>query len=245
MAAGSSGAPGGQPPTRLASLKVVVFSDDDILTLGTNESYVIEIVPGGEETSAAGGEGSVDARAVLTAATVFGAIHGLETFSQLTTRSGGTAGCTGGGITAKAAHRAFAGAAALVANGGPIAQASTAPPATEVAVYINSTKVTITDAPRFKWRGLMIDTARHFHPRSSIETMLDGMAFNKLNVLHWHITDAQSFPLKTSAFPKLVAGAYGGAGSTLHYTSDDVKRVVAYAKDRAIRVVPEIDSPGW
>jgi hexosaminidase len=241
MAAGSSGAPAGQPPTRLASLRVVVFSDDDTLTLSTNESYVIEIVPGGEESSAAGGESS-DPRAVLTAATVFGAIHGLETFSQLTIRSGGTTGCTGGATTTKAAHRAFAGAAALVTN---VAEAGTAPPAAEVAVYINSTKVTITDAPRFKWRGLMMDTARHFHPRSSIETMLDGMAFNKLNVLHWHITDAQSFPLKTDAFPKLVAGAYGGAGSTLHYTPDDVKRIVAYAKDRAIRVVPEIDSPGW
>ena len=177
------------PQQQLSQLSVSVTSSNETLGLGVDESYSLHI------------DG---ASASLTATTVWGALHGLEAFSQLTIR---TVGDTS-------------------------------------SVRINSTKVQIDDSPRFPWRGIMIDTSRHWHPVSSILAMVDAASFNRMNVLHWHITDAQSFPLKTKAFPKLVDGAYGGAGSSLHYDSDDVKRIVSYAKDRCVRVVPEIDSPG-
>lgn len=109
-------------------------------------------------------------------------------------------------------------------------------------VGINSTAVTIVDAPRFRWRGAMLDTARHFLPVSTILHFLDAMEMQKLNVLHWHISDSQSFPLKTNHTPALAEqGAYS---PQLIYTTSDVTSIVEYAADRGIRVVPELDSPG-
>lgn len=88
----------------------------------------------------------------------------------------------------------------------------------------------------------MLDSARHFLPMSAITGMLDAMSYNKLNVLHWHITDSQSFSLLTDRTPEL---AFGGAyDRRLTYSTDDVRKIVSYAADRGIRVVPELDSPG-
>ena len=177
----------------LFTLDVELGSANETLGLGDDESYSLSI-----ETTV--GWGSIGR---LSAPTIWGALHGLESFSQLTTR---TVGKTG-------------------------------------SVTINSAYVFIDDVPRFPWRGIMIDTSRHWHPLASIRSMIDGISFNRMNVLHWHITDMQSFPLKTKSYPKLADGAYGGAGSALHYDADDVKAIVAYAKDRGVRVVPEIDTP--
>ncbi len=75
--------------------------------------------------------------------------------------------------------------------------------------------MTITDAPRFVWRGLMVDSSRHFLPVATLLTLLEGMSSTGLNVLHWHITDEQAFPLQTTSCPRLAQlGAYSFPGLT-------------------------------
>ncbi len=98
----------------------------------------------------------------------------------------------------------------------------------------------IEDRPRFAWRGLMIDVSRHWMPVEVIERNLDAMAAVKLNVFHWHLSDDQGFRVESKRFPKLQQ--FGSDG--LFYTQDDIRRVIAYASDRGIRVVPEFDIPG-
>lgn len=98
----------------------------------------------------------------------------------------------------------------------------------------------IADRPRFKWRGLLIDVSRHFEPVDVIERNLDAMAAVKLNVLHWHLSDDQGFRVESKRYPKLQGLGSGG----LYYTQAQVREVVAYARDRGIRVVPEFDMPG-
>ena len=101
-------------------------------------------------------------------------------------------------------------------------------------------EVDIRDQPRFAWRGLLIDAARHFMPVAVIKRNLDGMAAVKLNVLHWHLTDDQGFRIESKVFPRLQT-----VGSTdgLFYTQAEVREVLAYAAARGIRVVPEFDMP--
>jgi hexosaminidase len=132
---------------------------------------------------------------VLKAASVVGAMHGLETLLQL---------------------QEFRGGRAVIAA------------------------ATIADQPRFRWRGLMIDVSRHFEPVEVIKRNLDGMALVKLNVFHWHLSDDQGFRAESKRFPKLTGlGSHGE-----FYTQDEMREVVAYARARGIRVVPEFDMPG-
>ena len=101
-------------------------------------------------------------------------------------------------------------------------------------------EVDIRDQPRFAWRGLLIDAARHFMPVAVIKRNLDGMAAVKLNVLHWHLTDDQGFRVESKVFPRLhTVGSTDG----LYYTQAEVREVLAYAAARGIRVVPEFDMP--
>lgn len=100
--------------------------------------------------------------------------------------------------------------------------------------------VTIDDAPRFLWRGLMLDVIRHYEPVDEIERALDGMEIAKLNVFHWHLSDDQAFRAQSKKFPRLTEYASGG----VFYTQDQMRDVVAYARARGIRVVPEFDMPG-
>jgi hexosaminidase len=100
--------------------------------------------------------------------------------------------------------------------------------------------VQIDDSPRFRWRGLMIDSGRHFEPVDVIKRNLDAMAAVKLNVFHWHLTEDQGFRIESKLYPKLT-----GMGSDgLFYTQDEARDIVAYARARGIRVVPEFDMPG-
>jgi hexosaminidase len=99
----------------------------------------------------------------------------------------------------------------------------------------------ITDTPRFRHRGMLIDSARHFLPVDAILAHVDAMAALKLNLLHWHLVDFQSFPVQSEAAPGLGKGAYS---SRERYELADLTRVVLYAKDRGVRVMPEIDTPG-
>jgi hexosaminidase len=101
-------------------------------------------------------------------------------------------------------------------------------------------EVAILDAPRFPWRGLMIDSSRHFMPVEVIKRNLDGMAAVKLNVLHWHLVDDQGFRVECLAFPKL--HRLGSDGK--YYTRHQIREVIEYAALRGIRVVPEFDLPG-
>jgi hexosaminidase len=100
--------------------------------------------------------------------------------------------------------------------------------------------VTIEDQPRFPWRGLMLDVARHWIPLADVKRTLDGMAAVKLNVFHWHLSENQGFRIESKLFPKLQEMGSDGQ----YYTQDQVREVIAYARDRGIRVIPEFDMPG-
>jgi hexosaminidase len=98
----------------------------------------------------------------------------------------------------------------------------------------------IRDKPRFPWRGLLMDVGRHWQPIEVIKRNLDGMAAVKLNVLHLHLTDDQGFRIESKAFPRL----HGMGSDGLYYTQDEIRQIIAYARERGIRVVPEFDVPG-
>jgi hexosaminidase len=100
--------------------------------------------------------------------------------------------------------------------------------------------VKIQDQPRFPWRGLMIDVGRHFEPVEVLKRNLDGMAAVKLNVFHWHLSEDQGFRVESKKYPKL--HQLGSDGN--YYTQDQIRDIIAYARDRGIRVVPEFDIPG-
>jgi hexosaminidase len=117
----------------------------------------------------------------------------------------------------------------------------------------------IVDHPRFAWRGCMIDVARHFLPKHDLLRYVDLLAAHKLNVLHLHLTDDQGWRFEVKRYPKLTeVGAWradshygdrraGGRTSRPHggfYTQDDLREVVAYAAQRQVTIVPEIDVPG-
>ncbi|WP_326765862.1 beta-N-acetylhexosaminidase [Streptomyces sp. NBC_01591] len=117
----------------------------------------------------------------------------------------------------------------------------------------------IEDSPRFPWRGMMLDVARHFLPKDDVLRYLDLLAAHKLNVFHFHLTDDQGWRIEIKRFPRLTeVGSWrsrtkhGHRASELwdetphggYYTQDDIREIVAYAAERHIRVVPEIDIPG-
>ncbi|MGW0549447.1 beta-N-acetylhexosaminidase [Streptomyces altiplanensis] len=121
------------------------------------------------------------------------------------------------------------------------------PPAALSAEPVRGTRwsvpcVQITDVPRFAWRGAMLDVARHFQPVSFLRRFTDLLALHKLNVLHLHLTDDQGWRMPVAAYPRLteVGGVpHGGA-----YTREELSALVAYAADRGVTVVPEIEMPG-
>lgn len=119
----------------------------------------------------------------------------------------------------------------------------------------------IQDSPRFSWRGLHLDVSRHFFPVEFIEHYIDVMARHKYNVFHWHLTDDQGWRIEIKGFPKLqevaacraetMIGHYGdtprkfdGQAYCHFYSQDEIRRVVQYAADRFVTVVPEIEMPG-
>ncbi|MGY1500421.1 beta-N-acetylhexosaminidase [Streptomyces sp. QTS52] len=117
----------------------------------------------------------------------------------------------------------------------------------------------VEDTPRFRWRGLMLDVARHFMPKEGVLRYLDLMAAHKLNVFHFHLTDDQGWRVEIRRYPRLTeVGSwrtrtrFGHGASPLweekphggFYTQDDIREIVAYAAERHISVVPEIDVPG-
>ena len=100
--------------------------------------------------------------------------------------------------------------------------------------------VEISDSPRFTWRGLMIDAARHFQPVDVIKRNLDAMASMKMNIFHWHLADDQGWRIQLKNHPKLTELASDG----YFYTQEEIKNIAQYADERGILVIPEIDIPG-
>ncbi|KAJ6726802.1 BETA-HEXOSAMINIDASE [Salix purpurea] len=158
----------------IKGIHVLIFSPDDQLQYGVAESYKL-LVPSPEMPD----------YVHLEAQTVYGALHGLQTFSQL-------------------CHFNF----------------------TTRLIEVHMVPWTIIDQPRFSYRGLLIDTSRHYQPVPMIKKVIDSMAYAKLNVLHWHI---------------LWDGAYSVSE---RYTFSDAAEIVSYAQRRGINVLAELDVPG-
>ncbi|KAL8544626.1 hypothetical protein ACS0TY_005016 [Phlomoides rotata] len=177
------------PSIVLKGIHIVVFSPSDELQHGIDESYKLHIPAQGSPLYA-----HIEAR------TVYGALHGLETFSQVCHYDISSRG-----------------------------------------ILVHQVPWTIVDQPRFSYRGLLIDTSRHYQPVSMIKKVIDSMTYAKLNVLHWHIVDTQSFPLEIPSYPKLWDGSYS---VSKRYTFSDAADIVSYAKKRGINVLAEIDVPG-
>ncbi|WP_129594151.1 glycoside hydrolase family 20 protein [Seramator thermalis] len=118
--------------------------------------------------------------------------------------------------------------------------------------------VTISDQPRFAYRGMMLDVARHFMPVDFVKTYIDILALHNINRFHWHLTDDQGWRIEIKKYPKLTqigsvrkqtvigknTGKYDGKEHSGFYTQDQIKEIVNYAADRHITVIPEIDLPG-
>ncbi len=107
----------------------------------------------------------------------------------------------------------------------------------------------ITDTPKHSWRGVMLDESRHFFGKEKVKSMLDWMAFYKLNRFHWHLTDATGWRIEIKKYPLL--GYIGGIGNHTDwnaaprfYTREDIREIVQYAARRKIEIIPEIDMPG-
>lgn len=109
--------------------------------------------------------------------------------------------------------------------------------------------MTVTDYPRFEWRGFMLDESRHFTGKEHLKKILDEMARHKMNGFHWHLTDEPGWRIEIKKYPKLTTiGATGNytdkKAAPQFYTQEDIKEIVAYAKARHISIIPEIDMPG-
>jgi hexosaminidase len=192
---GNASKPGLLPADRLAEVKVMLSDDSAALGLDTCENYTIEIKGGDPEAEP--WEPRSKATAVISSCTVYGGMHGLETFVQLLSSSG---------------------------------QSWSVP------------EVSIADGPRFHFRGLLIDSSRHYLPMPVLKATVDALSYNKMNVLHWHIVDGDSFPFESKVFPSLTSH---GAYSKSHiYTHAQIAELVKYAQYRGVRVMPEFDTPG-
>ncbi|KAG6665727.1 beta-hexosaminidase 1 [Carya illinoinensis] len=176
----------------ISELNVIVHSDSEELQLGVDESYSLFIAKNDGQSIIGG--------ATIEANTVYGALRGLETFSQLCAFDYGTK-----------------------------------------SVQVYKAPWYILDKPRFPYRGLLLDTSRHFLPVDVIKQIIESMSYTKLNVLHWHIIDEQSFPLEVPTYPNLWQGSYT---KWERYTVEDAYEIVNFAKIRGINVMAEVDIPG-
>jgi hexosaminidase len=184
----SSSRPSASAPEATRFIIHVSVQDTNVpLALGVDESFELHV------TGTSGGN--------ITCATVWGALHAMETLSQ------------------------------LVAFDAPTA-----------SFVIPSTPIAISDAPRFAWRGVLVDTARHYITVPMILHILDAMSYSRFNVMHWHMVDAQSWPLELPSLPDFARK--GAFGPRAVYTQADVQLIIDHATSRGIRVLPEVDVPG-
>ncbi|XP_027104544.2 beta-hexosaminidase 1-like [Coffea arabica] len=176
----------------IQKLSIIVQSDNEELQLGVDESYSLLVGKNDEH--------SIIGEATIEANSVYGALRGLETLSQLCVFDYGAK-----------------------------------------TVLVSKAPWFIQDKPRFEYRGLSLDTSRHYYPIDVIKQVIESMSYAKLNVLHWHIIDEESFPLEVPRYPKLWKGAYS---KWERYTVEDAQEIVSYAKMRGINVMAEVDVPG-
>ena len=176
------------PPGTLTGMRVCIQSTDETLGPSTDESYSL-VAP-------------TDGVGQITAPTVFGALHAMESLVQLLDLFG-------------------------------------VDPSTRRISYA---PVYVEDLPRYSYRGLLVDSSRHFLPVSQIMHTIDAMSYNKLNLLHWHIVDSSSFPCGSETYPALAQ--HGAYDPSALYSPDDLRAVVAYGLARGVRVLPEWDLPG-
>jgi hexosaminidase len=101
--------------------------------------------------------------------------------------------------------------------------------------------VTVEDKPNYPHRGVMVDTGRNFVSATLIKQQIDGLSLSKMNVLHWHITDDQSWPMQLQSYPEVTKDAYS---PTEQFSPSDVADLIAYGRARGVRIIPEIDMPG-
>ncbi|MFH1747765.1 MAG: family 20 glycosylhydrolase [Planctomycetota bacterium] len=108
--------------------------------------------------------------------------------------------------------------------------------------------MTIRDYPRYKWRGMLLDCGRHFMDKEFVKRYIDLLAYHKMNVLHWHLTEDQGWRIEIKKYPKLTEiSAWRGEGAQRYggfYSQEDIKEIVAYAQSRYVTIVPEIEMPG-
>ncbi|KAG8760348.1 N-acetyl-glucosamine-6-phosphate deacetylase [Serendipita sp. 396] len=109
-------------------------------------------------------------------------------------------------------------------------------------IYTTEAPFHILDEPKYKWRGLLLDTARNFFSVNDLKRTISAMELSKMNMFHWHIVDSQSFPLVLPEFPELAE--YGAYSPTKRYSTEDFDEVIAYAAARGVDVLLEIDVPG-
>lgn len=176
------------PTSAVASVVVSVADVNEQLQLESDESYTLNIPADGTAIT-------------VTAATVYGAYHGLQTLSQLI----------------------------VFDFDSQLYQIAGAP-------------WNIQDAPRFKHREVLVDSSRHFEPVQTLKNLIDSLTYAKINVVHWHIVDSQSFPFDSPTYPSL--GSMGAYSPQERYTINDVADVIEYARARGVRVMIEIDNPG-
>ncbi|CAI9092477.1 OLC1v1027726C1 [Oldenlandia corymbosa var. corymbosa] len=176
----------------ITKLSIIVHSENEELQLGVDESYSLLVAKNDGH--------SIIGEVTIEANTLYGALRGLETMSQLCVYD----------YESK-------------------------------SVKVFKAPWFIQDQPRFQYRGLLLDTSRHYQPVEIIKQVIDSMSYAKLNVLHWHIIDEESFPLEVPEYPKLWSGSYT---KWERYTVEDALEIVSYAKLRGINVMPEVDVPG-
>ncbi|CAO3609085.1 unnamed protein product [Mucor hiemalis] len=197
---------------KLQTLHIFVKDKKHRLAYGVDESYALDIPANSKN-------------AILRSKTVWGALRGLETFSQLVQSR--PVRDRNGGLIYYEDDEEFHQSGDGFEN-----------------LYIPEAPITIRDSPKYSHRGLMLDTSRNYYPVQDILRTIDAMAYNKMNVFHWHITDSQSFPLKLRNSPELAnQGAYKLHQKRLVYTPKDVHEIIIYAYKRGVRVIPEIDMP--
>jgi len=153
-------------------------------------------------------------RSSLSARSVWGVLRGLETFSQMVERpaaGGGGNGTASGGGGDSGERR------------------------------LSAVPVSVFDAPRFAYRGLLVDSARHYMPLSVLRAHIDALSWSKMNVMHWHHHDAGVWSLHSDSVPGLADAAVAAGWQ---YSHAEVKDLVSYARDRGVRIIPEFETPG-
>eukprot|EP01147_Barroeca_monosierra_P004204 gene4204-6550_t len=202
-----------RPAPYLMTVQISILnSSETIKQQGSNESYFMNV------TSPV---------TTIVAESVWGALYGLETLSQL--------------MKYNATTELFTISAIMLAINFVFDKLTSILPCNEFE--ITATPMIIRDEPSYPIRGIMLDSANHFASVDTIKRTIDVMAFNKMNVLHWHLVDSYSFPLEIPSRPELAnKGSWNGKNTI--YSRENIRDLQEYAQYRGIRIIPEIDVPG-